>query len=386
MKKLQTAAWVLFDFAETVFSANIISVFFPLWIINTLGGNSYHYSFVYSTSIIVSILTGIIVGKLADELNLKDRLFKLCVGILTALLFSLYFIDNLFLALSVFFVMNIFYQQSLILYNSLLTEVSSPERQGIVSGAGVGIGYVGGIASMLLANYLSENPSEVFLITALIFTVFALPSLFFIKPEINRESEKISLRKVLSDRKFTLFIISVLLLTDAAHGLIIFMSVYLNKVFGFDQNQIVNTIAFAGIFAVISAPVAGYIISRVDSKIFLKYIFLGWAAGFGLLFVSTEDSIYFVAVLFGILLASLWTTIRVVLIGFSPEGQITTRFAFMALSERMASVISPLTWGVVVLLIGENTTGYKTAALILGLFPLLGFLVYRKFLTGHFTT
>ncbi|WP_457643576.1 MFS transporter [Persephonella sp.] len=386
MKKLQTAAWVLFDFAETVFSANIISVFFPLWIINTLGGNSYHYSFVYSTSIIVSILTGIIVGKLADELNLKDRLFKLCVGILTALLFSLYFIDNLFLALSVFFVMNIFYQQSLILYNSLLTEVSSPERQGIVSGAGVGIGYVGGIASMLLANYLSENPSEVFLITALIFTVFALPSLFFIKPEINRESEKISLRKVLSDRKFILFIISVLLLTDAAHGLIIFMSVYLNKVFGFDQNQIVNTIAFAGIFAVISAPVAGYIISRVDSKIFLKYIFLGWAAGFGLLFVSTEDSIYFVAVLFGILLASLWTTIRVVLIGFSPEGQITTRFAFMALSERMASVISPLTWGVVVLLIGENTTGYKTAALILGLFPLLGFLVYRKFLTGHFTT
>jgi len=386
LKKLQTAAWVLFDFAETVFSANIISVFFPLWIINTLGGNSYHYSFVYSTSIIVSILTGIIVGKLADELNLKDRLFKLCVGILTALLFSLYFIDNLFLALSVFFVMNIFYQQSLILYNSLLTEVSSPERQGIVSGAGVGIGYVGGIASMLLANYLSENPSEVFLITALIFTVFALPSLFFIKPEINRESEKISLRKVLSDRKFTLFIISVLLLTDAAHGLIIFMSVYLNKVFGFDQNQIVNTIAFAGIFAVISAPVAGYIISRVDSKIFLKYIFLGWAAGFGLLFVSTEDSIYFVAVLFGILLASLWTTIRVVLIGFSPEGQITTRFAFMALSERMASVISPLTWGVVVLLIGENTTGYKTAALILGLFPLLGFLVYRKFLTGHFTT
>ncbi|WP_456393025.1 MFS transporter [Persephonella sp.] len=386
MKKLQTAAWVLFDFAETVFSANIISVFFPLWIINTLGGNSYHYSFVYSTSIIVSILTGIIVGKLADELNLKDRLFKLCVGILTALLFSLYFIDNLFLALSVFFVMNIFYQQSLILYNSLLTEVSSPERQGIVSGVGVGIGYVGGIVSMLLANYLSENPSEVFLITALIFTVFALPSLFFIKPEINREPEKISLRKVLSDRKFTLFIISVLLLTDAAHGLIIFMSVYLNKVFGFDQNQIVNTIAFAGIFAVISAPVAGYIISRVDSKIFLKYIFLGWAAGFGLLFVSTEDSIYFVAVLFGILLASLWTTIRVVLIGFSPEGQITTRFAFMALSERMASVISPLTWGVVVLLIGENTTGYKTAALILGLFPLLGFLVYRKFLTGHFTT
>ncbi|WP_457624011.1 MFS transporter [Persephonella sp.] len=386
MKKLQTAAWVLFDFAETVFSANIISVFFPLWIINTLGGNSYHYSFVYSTSIIVSILTGIIVGKLADELNLKDRLFKLCVGILTALLFSLYFIDNLFLALSVFFVMNIFYQQSLILYNSLLTEVSSPERQGIVSGAGVGIGYVGGIASMLLANYLSENPSEVFLITALIFTVFALPSLFFIKPEINRESEKISLRKVLSDKKFILFIISVLLLTDAAHGLIIFMSVYLNKVFGFDQNQIVNTIAFAGIFAVISAPVAGYIISRVDSKIFLKYIFLGWAAGFGLLFVSTEDSIYFVAVLFGILLASLWTTIRVVLIGFSPEGQITTRFAFMALSERMASVISPLTWGIVVLLIGENTTGYKTAALILGLFPLLGFLVYRKFLTGHFTT
>jgi len=386
LKKLQAVAWVLFDLAETVFSANIISVFFPLWVITTLGGNSYHYSFIYSVSIIISLLIGVVIGKLADELNLKGRLFKLSVAIIMALLFSLYFIDNLFLALSAFLIMNIFYQQSLILYNSLLTEVSSYDKQGIISGVGVGIGYIGGIVSMLIANYLSDNPSDVFLITGLIFTIFVLPSFFFIKSKAEGKSEKINIKQVLNDKKFLLFIVSVFFLTDAAHGLIIFMSIYLNKVFDFDQNQIVNTIAFAGIFAVICAPVVGFIISRIESRIFLKYIFLGWAGCFGFLFVSTEETIYFVAVLFGILLASLWTTVRVVLIQFSPESQITTRFAFLSLSERMASVISPLIWGSVVLLLGENTVGYKTAVLILGLFPLFGFFVYRKFLNTYFTT
>ncbi len=379
MKKLQAVSWALFDFAETVFSANIISVFFPLWIVNTLGGSSYHYSFVYSASIIFSILLGIITGKVADEKGIKDLFFRFFVVSVVFLIFCLYFVKSLIYALLLFFIMNIMYQQSLIFYNSLLKDVSGNKDKGVVSGFGVGIGYVGGVFSLLIANYLSDSPSQTFLITALIFTLFALPSVLFIKSEKER-SQKIKLKEILKEKGFFLFILSVLFLTDAAHGLIIFMSVYLNKVFNMSQDRIVNTVAFAGMFAIVSAPLVGYILRKIKPYLFMRYIFVGWILGFVLLFLSNSLTIYAVAVFFGILLASLWTTMRVVLIDISPESQLTTRFAFMALSERMASIISPLTWGLIVYLMGETAFSYKIAALVLGIFPLLGLFIYIRFL------
>ncbi|HHG75498.1 MAG TPA: MFS transporter, partial [Persephonella sp.] len=295
------------------------------------------------------------------------------------LLFCLYFVSSLIYALLLFFVMNIMYQQSLIFYNSLLKDVSGNKDKGLISGLGVGIGYIGGVFSLLIANYLSDSHSQTFLITAVIFTLFALPSILFLRSE-KTEPEKIKIKNILKEKNFLLFLISVLLLTDAAHGLIIFMSVYLNKVFNMTQDQIVNTIAFAGIFAIVSAPIIGYSLKKLKPSLIMKYIFIGWILGFIFLFVSNTTTIYAVAIFFGILLASLWTTMRVVLIEISPQSQLTTRFAFMALSERMASIISPLTWGIIVYALGETAFSYKIAALFLGFFPLIGFFIYIKFL------
>jgi len=379
LKKIRVLSWALFDFAETVFSSNIISVFFPLWIINTLGGTSFHYSFIYSTSVILSILLGIITGKIADEKGLKDIFFKFFVLGVMLFLFSLYFVNSLFLALIIFLLMNIFYQQSLIFYNSLLEDVAEGKNRGVVSGSGIGIGYLGGVVSLLIANYLSDTHSQTFLITAVIFSLFALPSLVFVK--IPKKGNRLnSIKKVLKEKSFFIFLLSILLLTDAAHGLIIFMSVYLNKVFNMSQSEIVNIIAFAGIFAIISAPITGYILDRINPAAFLKFIFIGWVAGFVMLYFSDKATIYFVSVVFGILLSSLWTTLRLVVIQIYPYEQLTTRFAFMALSERMASILSPLTWGITIYILGETVLSYKTAVLILSIFPLIGFFIYIKFL------
>ncbi|MDQ7056594.1 MAG: MFS transporter [Persephonella sp.] len=369
----------MFDFAETVFSSNIISVFFPLWIVNTLGGSSYHYSFVYSVSIVISIILGIISGKMADEKGLKDRFFKLFVIGVIFLIFSLYFIKSLIPALTLFLFMNILYQQSLIFYNSLLEDISGGKNRGVVSGSGIGIGYVGGVVSLLLANYLSDTPSQTFLITAIIFSLFALPSLIFVKIP-KRRTVPVNIRELFREKRFFLFLLSVLFLTDAAHGLIIFMSVYLNKVFNMSQSEIVNIIAFAGIFAIVSAPVAGYILDKISPAEFMKFLFIGWITGFIFLFFSNSTTIYLVGIMFGILLSSLWTTIRLVVIEISPYEQLTTRFALMALSERMASIVSPLTWGVIIFFLGENVFSYKIAAITLSVFPLIGFLIYLRFL------
>jgi UMF1 family MFS transporter len=64
---LPLISWASFDFAETIFSANILSVFFPLWLVNSLGGQPFHYSLSYSSSLLVSVIIAILVGKYADR-------------------------------------------------------------------------------------------------------------------------------------------------------------------------------------------------------------------------------------------------------------------------------------------------------------------------------
>lgn len=108
----------------------------------------------------------------------KDLFFKFAVLSVIFFLFTLYFIDSLIAALSIFFVMNLFYQQSLIFYNSLLYDISTEKERGFISGVGVGIGYIGGVVSLLISNYLADSPSQTFLITAFIFTFLPFLPLF----------------------------------------------------------------------------------------------------------------------------------------------------------------------------------------------------------------
>ncbi|WP_297454055.1 MFS transporter [Persephonella sp.] len=384
MSKIRVLSWALFDFAETIFSANIISVFFPLWIVSSLGGSSYHYSFTYAISIFVSIIAGIFLGKIADEKGIKDKLFKIFVVLIIILLPAFYFTGSLWNALILFFFLNLIYQQSLVFYNSLLFDVSDNSLISVVSGIGVGIGYIGAIVGLLITNFLSENPQQSFLITAIIFATFALPSVIFLKTKRNKP-QKIHLKGIFTERGFLIFLISILLLTDAAHGLIVFMSIYLKKVFGFSQDKVIYTIAFAAIFAVISAPVSGYVMKKIKPEKFLIFVFSGWILGIAMLYFSNSWFIYITAAWFGIMISTLWTTLRVVLIRISPEEELTTRFAFMSISERMASVLSPLTWGVITYILGETIFSYRVAAGVIGLFPLIGLIVYFYFLKRHFS-
>lgn len=38
VNKLSIGSWALYDLANTIFSLNIISLYFSLWIVNDLGG------------------------------------------------------------------------------------------------------------------------------------------------------------------------------------------------------------------------------------------------------------------------------------------------------------------------------------------------------------
>jgi UMF1 family MFS transporter len=368
---LSLLSWASFDFAETFFSANILSVFFPLWVIKTLGGRPLHYSLTYSSSLVISIMLALIVGKYADKSGKRKPLFMIFVSLSAISLLVLSKSITLSSALIIFFFVNLFYQQGLVLYNSLLLSVSTEENRSFSSGAGVALGYIGGAVGLYLISEISPTETSAFILVAIGFFLFSLPTGFFVKEKPFKAVSGVSIRNILKDKRFLFFIISCLFLTEAAHTLILFMSIYLNKVYGLDRHSIVIIIATVAVIAAIGAPLIGKLSDRVGAANVFKMIFPAWAGAFCISPFVPKVFIYALGITFGLLLAALWTTIRPVLLELSPKEEVATRFAFLSISERTAAIIGPLWWGLMV-----EVADYRTATLSLALFPLIGWFIY----------
>jgi UMF1 family MFS transporter len=151
------------------------------------------------------------------------------------------------------------------------------------------------------------------------------------------------------------------------------MSIYLDKVYGMERSSIVIVIASAALVAALASPFIGKLSDRVGvSKVF-GMLFPLSAIAFCIFPFMPKMFIYLVGIAFGLLLASVWTTIRPVLLELSPKEEVATRFAFLSISERMAAIIGPLWWGFIV-----QVFDYRTATFSLAFFPLIGWIIFRK--------
>ena len=50
---LSVGSWVLYDLANTIFSLNIVSLYFSLWVVNVMGAGDAAYGFANSISMAV---------------------------------------------------------------------------------------------------------------------------------------------------------------------------------------------------------------------------------------------------------------------------------------------------------------------------------------------
>jgi UMF1 family MFS transporter len=259
-----------------------------------------------------------------------------------------------------------------VLYNSLLPSVSDEENRAFSSGVGVALGYIGGALGLYLISKISSTETSAFTLVAFAFLLFSLPTGFVVKEQPFKAIKGVSIRIILKDKRFILFILSCLFLTEAAHTIILFMSIYLDKVYGMERNSIVIVIATAAIIAAIASPLIGKISDKIGASKVFSMLFPAWATSFCIFPFVPRFFVYIMGISFGILLATLWTTIRPVLLELSPKEEVATRFAFLSMSERMAAIIGPLWWGLIV-----EVADYRTATVSLVLFPIIGWFIYR---------
>ena len=176
---LHIGAWVLYDLANTVYSATLTFIFTP-FAKEQLGGERTLIGFVNTGSMVLAGLLVPVLGALADQ-TARTRGY-LAIATLLCIAGTAGFGLDLGPAalLGCFFVANITYNLGLLFYNALLPAVARPGREGRVSGIGVGLGYLGTIGVIVVVMPLADERSR-FLLAAGLFLVFALPCLLLVR-------------------------------------------------------------------------------------------------------------------------------------------------------------------------------------------------------------
>src|SRR5690625_7929150 len=59
--------WVLYDFANTIFSMNIVSLYFTLCVVNVMGGTDGHYGIANGASMADILILSPLLGALTDQ-------------------------------------------------------------------------------------------------------------------------------------------------------------------------------------------------------------------------------------------------------------------------------------------------------------------------------
>ena len=393
-KKLAIVSWSLYDFANTIFSMNVISLYFALWVTVDHGGQDILYSFALSLSMLAVAVSVPVLGAISDTTGKRQRplvsLTLFCV-ICTALIGGT---PNLWVGLVLFVIANYCYQSALVFYNGMLPSVSQGTHVGLVSGYGVSLGYLGSIAGLLMVKPFVEESgrSAAFLPTAALVLFFSLPCFFFVRDPKKKSSPPVQITKVFATLKETFsrikhykslfqFIIIHFLVLDAVNTIIAFMAVYATKVIGFDGNEITQFLISSTVGAMIGAIIIGFLVKHKGSIWAYWLVLWLWIAALSLAAVSQSTTLFWcVGPLAGMGMGGVWVVSRAIVVELSPPEKLGEFFGFYSLAGKTASIFGPLLWGSVVWVLDDTQTlKYRAAVTLLLCIVIAAAFLFRNF-------
>ena len=400
MKGREIISWALYDFANTIFSANIIAIYFPLWVTQELGGKDIHYSLVLSASMVAVALTMPVLGTLSDRWGRRKSLLFLFTVVCACATGALGPWSSLPVALCCFAVANYAYHGGLVFYNALLPSVTGEETRGRVSGLGAAFGYVGAICGVIMVIpfvcgrlwywdvpfFSGGGNAAAFLPTAFLFLIFSLPLFVWVKEDgitkvRRKEGLWRALIKVKDHPQILRFLLARFLYLDGINTVIVFMSIYLVNVAGFSgKGEVQVFFVVSTIFAIGGGIGWGVVTDRWGHKRTLSLVLVIFLVATIVASLTPAKSIFwFIGPFIGIALAGIWTCDRPLLIALAPPEMYGTFFGVYSFAGKLAAILGPLQWGLLVK-IGEplGPWKYRIAISSLALFFSAGLLILRK--------
>ena len=143
-------SWALYDFANTIFAMNVLTLYFALWVTVDNGADDIVYSIAFSASMLAVAVVSPVLGATSDRYGRRIPFLILFTVICVAFTAPIGRLGGLPVALLFFAIANSAYQCGSVYYDSLLSTVSNESNRGRISGIGVALGYVGTIFGILM--------------------------------------------------------------------------------------------------------------------------------------------------------------------------------------------------------------------------------------------
>jgi len=387
-------SWALYDVANTLFSMNIVSLYFALWAVNVIGIDDALYGNVNAFSMLMVFILAPFLGALSDQSN--RRIPFLAITAFLCSIFTLFLgVGGIFVSLMVFAAANFMAQAGLIFYDSLLPTVSNARNVGKVGSFGIGIGYIGSFLGIAMGIWLLEVIGYVgiFRLTAVIYFIFTIPCFLFVRDVGGRplklnfsvmKNAWLQMMEIIANTSrfpgLRTFLISRVFYADAVNTLLIFIGIYVTNDIGLSQTQVQGALLVAIASSMLSCLVWGTIVDRYGPKRILKSVLLLWMLVLVLMFaipvLNLPISVFWVTMnLGGIALGGTWSSDRPFLLTLSPDQYVGGFFGLYSMVGRFSSVGGPFIWGFV-----SHTLnlGRPVSVLVLLVFVIISFALLTR--------
>lgn len=196
VRKREIFGWAMYDFANSSFTTVVITAIYGPFFVKHIAPGEYANS-MWSLAIVLSTVLAMALapftGAICDYSGQKKRYlgYTTLLCALGTMGLALVGPGDLALAVGLLTVANAAFMLGESFCASFLTDLATPKTMGMISGLGWGLGYFGGLASLILvmqlvqseataAAYVSEN-QRAMLATGLFFLVAALPTFIWVK-------------------------------------------------------------------------------------------------------------------------------------------------------------------------------------------------------------
>ena len=303
-------SWCIYDWANSAFGTLITTFIFAPYFIMAVAPTPTEGTVLWgrasSLAALLMALSSPVLGAIADKSGRRKPWLMTCTLMCVVLTAALYLVqpgpEYVMLALVLFVPAAVFSELAFVFYNAMLPTIIPRAFYGRVSGAGIAIGYVGGIAALAIALFgfvredgifaaLDQGGSEPIRATALFvaawYAVFSVPLLIYTRDgQRSGMSPRAAVREGLAAIRTTFgqlgrygdilrFLLAYLFYSNGIVTLFAFGGVFAAGIFEMTMEQVVAFAIGLNVTAGIGAATFGWIDDRIGSKPTIMIVFLG---------------------------------------------------------------------------------------------------------------
>ncbi len=387
VRRREVFGWAMYDFANSGYTTVVLTAVFSAYFVAGIAGKADWATLAWTLALGVSnavvMLLMPAIGAWADAHARKKRLLMLATAgcVLATAALALAQPGMVALAVGLIIVSNIFYSFGESLTASFLPELARPEAMGRVSGLGWGLGYLGGmltlglcLAYVLWAQQRGEPAARFVPVTMLLTAVmYGLPALVTFallrehaRPPVAGTRAAVTVGDALRHLRQTyrqaahlpdlrLLLGSTVCYQAGVAVAIALAAIYAEQVIGFAPQETMVLILVLNLAAALGALVFGYVQDRIGHRLALSLTLVGWIAVCVIAALAQDKAQFWVAAtIAGLCMGSSQSAGRAMVGLFVPRQQLAEFFGLWTTATRIASIVGPISYGLITWLAGGN--------------------------------